>query len=54
MIFIYDILVNFNDKLYDFYEWSENDLIEHIRKIPLIKVKKKLLDKVIEKKHKNK
>lgn len=49
MIFIYDILVNFNDNYYEFYEWNENDTVEHIRKIPLIKVKKEMIQKIIEK-----
>lgn len=41
MIFIYDILVNFNDYLYNFYEWNSNDLVEHIRKIYLLRVSDK-------------
>ncbi len=38
MNYIYDILLNFNSKLYDFYEWNETDDIIHIRKIPLYKI----------------
>lgn len=38
MVYIYDIVVNFNDKLIDFYDWLEDDYLEHIRKIPMIKV----------------
>lgn len=41
MIYIYDILLNFKDELYDFYDWNKNDNIIHIRKIPLIKIKEK-------------
>lgn len=41
MIYIYDILLNFKDELYDFYDWNKNDNIIHIRKIPLIKIKGK-------------
>lgn len=37
MNYIYDILLNFNDDIYDFYEWNNNDEITHIRKIPIIK-----------------
>lgn len=37
MNYIYDILLNFNDEIYDFYEWNNNDEITHIRKIPIIK-----------------
>ncbi len=38
MNYIYDILVDFNAVLYDFFEWDKDDQITHIRKIPLIKV----------------
>ena len=45
MNYIYDILVNFNENLYDFYEWNTSDNIVHIRKMPLFKVKsEELLD----------
>lgn len=37
MNYIYDILLNFNEEIYDFYEWNINDDITHIRKIPIIK-----------------
>ena len=37
MNYIYDILLNFNEEIYDFYEWNPNDDITHIRKIPIIK-----------------
>lgn len=38
MTYIYDILINFNKNLYDFYDWNVNDDIDHIRKIPVFKV----------------
>lgn len=39
MNYIYDILVNFNEKeVYDFYEWEKTDNIEHLRRIPIFKV----------------
>ena len=38
MNYIYDILLNFNDMLYDFYDWNVKDNILHIRKIPLIQI----------------
>lgn len=38
MNYIYDILVNFNEFPYDFYDWNHDDPIEHIRKIPLFKI----------------
>ena len=46
MNFIYDILINFNDCLYDFYEWNISDNVVHIRKIPLFKVSTKELEDI--------
>jgi len=44
MNYIYDILVNFNDKeIYEFFEWKKDDNIEHIRRIPIFKVKPEIL-----------
>lgn len=37
MNYIYDILVNFQEVAYDFYEWNLDDQVEHIRKIPLFR-----------------
>lgn len=38
MNYIYDILLNFHDTLYDFYDWNLNDNIINVRKIPLFKI----------------
>ena len=38
MIYIYDVLLNFNTSLIEFFEWEENDLIKYIKKIPIYKV----------------
>jgi hydroxylamine reductase (hybrid-cluster protein) len=40
MSYIYDILLNWTDELvsYDFYEWKAVDDVEHIKKIPIIKI----------------
>lgn len=38
MNYIYDIILNFNDEIYDFYDWNQNDYISHIRKIPFFKI----------------
>lgn len=37
MIYIYDILLNFNTSLIEFFEWEENDLIKYIKKFLYIK-----------------
>ena len=39
MTYIYDILLNFQDNYYDFFEWNNNDKITHIKRMPLIKIK---------------
>ena len=38
MIYIYDILLNFNEELIEFFEWEEFDNIKYVRKIPVFKV----------------
>ncbi len=38
MIYLYDILANFNETLYDFYDWKTEDTILHLRKVPLFKI----------------
>ena len=43
MNYIYDILINWNKELYDFFEWNLNDDIMHIRKIPIFKVPSNVL-----------
>ena len=44
MNYVYDILLNFNEKFYDFYDWNVRDLIDHMRKIPIFKVSKNVLE----------
>ncbi len=46
MIYIYDILLNLRqmDEGLEFYEWKEDDSIEHIKKVPLFKVSKTLIE----------
>lgn len=38
MNYIYDIVLNFQDKYYEFFEWRKEDKIKNIAKIPLYKV----------------
>ncbi len=35
MNYYYDLLLNFNEEYYKFYEWESNDIILYIKKIPL-------------------
>lgn len=50
MIYIYDVLLNFVDLdlHYDFYEWKSEDHIEHVKKIPLVKVEKEVMNQILE------
>lgn len=38
MNYAYDILQNYKDNYFDFYEWNTIDGIVHIRKIPIFKI----------------
>ena len=38
MNYVYDIVLNFQDKYYDFYEWLKKDKIINIKKIPIFKI----------------
>ena len=40
MTFIYDVLLNFQDKnrLVEFFEWEDNDMLEHVKRIALFRI----------------
>ena len=38
MNYIYDIYLNLNNILYDFFDWNKNDKLTHIKKIPIYKI----------------
>lgn len=38
MIYVYDVLINLNEEVYDFYDWDESDDFSHVRRAPLLKV----------------
>lgn len=44
MNYIFDICLNFNNELYDFYEWDKNDNIEFYLKIPIFKVEEDIIN----------
>lgn len=46
MNYVYDILTNFNENFYDFYDWNLNDDVKHIRRIPLIKIESYKLNEI--------
>ena len=43
MNYVYDILSNFNQELYDFYDWDKNDNFTHLGKVPSFRVSKEVL-----------
>ncbi len=46
MNYIYDIILNFKENLYEFYDWNIDDNVTHIRRIPIFKIKSDDLDKI--------
>lgn len=38
MNYIYDIYLNFNNKIIDFFDWNKNDKLTHLKKVPIIKI----------------
>lgn len=47
MNYYYEVKLNFNDVAYNFYEWSNNDKLDSIKKIPLIKVKSNIFKNIV-------
>lgn len=47
MNYIYDIYINLNKTLYDFYEWNKNDNLIHIKKIPIFMIDNQNLKKIL-------
>lgn len=46
MSYVYDIVLNFNNDFYEFYEWKKDDNIYHIKRINLIKVDSKVYNEI--------
>ena len=47
MNYIYDIYINFNKDLFDFFDWNKNDKYTHIKMIPIFKIKEEDIKKII-------
>lgn len=47
MNFYYDIVVNFQENNYMFYEWAESDVLEYIKRVPIFQVTTKVLRDLI-------
>ena len=47
MNYIYDIYLNLNEVLYDFFDWNKNDKVIHIKKIPIYKISSENFENVV-------
>ncbi len=48
LIYIYDILLNFTKGVpFEFFEWGDEDDVEHMKRMPLYKVNRVILDDLI-------
>lgn len=49
MLNVYDILLNLldGDRVYESFEWNTKDCVEHIKKIPMIKIDTSFLEDII-------
>lgn len=47
MNYIYDIYLNFNEYLYDFFDWNKNDKLTHIKTIPIFKISEEKIKTII-------
>ena len=48
MSYVYDLVLNFNNDYYEFYEWNKDDTIYHIKRIHLIKVDSKTYNEILD------
>ncbi len=46
MNYTYDILANFNETYYEFFEWNNKDELTHIKRLPIIKVEREFLNNI--------
>ena len=48
MTYIYDVLLNFTEeRLIEFYEWNQTDIIENIKKIPIFRISSNQLNDLL-------
>lgn len=49
MTYIYDIMLNLNEDLIEFFEWEDSDSISYIKRIPMYKISSFMIDDIITK-----
>lgn len=47
MNYVFDVCLNFNKELYNFYEWNEEDEVLYFLKIPVFRIEEELIDDFI-------
>lgn len=47
MNYVFDVCLNFNKELYNFYEWNESDEVLYFLKIPVFKIEDELINDFI-------
>jgi len=48
MTYVYDLILNFNSELLEFFEWEKSDEIHHIKRISLLKVKSQTYNEILD------
>ena len=48
MTYIYDVIFNFDNDLYDFYEWDKTDNYYHIKKVNLLRIDSKTYNDLLD------
>ena len=47
MLYIYDILLNFNNNLIEYFEWEDSDSIKYVKKALLFKISSNMINDII-------
>lgn len=48
MTYVYDLILNFNNDLLEFFEWEKSDDLLHIKRINLIKIKSSVYNEILD------
>lgn len=48
MTYVYDLLLNFQSQMYEFYEWNKDDKIYHIKRINLVKISSTTYNEILD------
>ena len=48
MSYVYDLVLNFHNDLYEFYEWKRDDTLYHVKRINLVKVDSNVYNEIFD------